>query len=262
MSLTVSGSQASTIDSVLAPDSPEALSISLPADRNQLAEQIKLRRIVVLGPPGGGKGTLADALAADLGICHLSTGDVLRAEVKSGSALGKSLKEIMDRGELVPFQIVVDIVVNRLQQPDCAKGYLLDGSPRRVAEAEALEKRLAEKHISTEIAIDLQVPDSDIQARLEGRRLCPKCGAIYHVSFKKPRVDGKCDLDGTALIQRSDDNASVIAERLKVYHQETAPVSGFYESRGLRTAINARGSASEVEALVLKILWRPDVFGF
>ncbi|MCD6381521.1 MAG: adenylate kinase [Candidatus Aenigmarchaeota archaeon] len=185
-------------------------------------------KLVLLGPPGSGKGTYSSRLAKELGIPHISTGDLLREEVSKGSELGKKAKEYMDKGELVPNEIVLEILKQRLQQPDCEKGFILDGFPRNLEQAKILDE-------ITEIdkVIYLDVPDEIIIERLSNRRICKKCGAIYNLKTMPPKVPGKCDICGGELYQREDDKPEVVKNRLVVYRENTTPLINYYKEKGI-----------------------------
>ncbi len=194
--------------------------------------------IIMLGPPGAGKGTQAQMLAEKYGIPQISTGDMLRAAVAEGTELGKKAKEYMDKGQLVPDEVVIGIVKERLSKPDCEKGFILDGFPRTVAQAEALDKMLAEMGKKIDYVINIVVPDEEILKRLTGRRTCRKCGAMYHVIYNPPKVEGVCDKCGGELYQRDDDKEETIKNRLSVYHSQTAPLIGYYRKKGVLVNID------------------------
>ena len=194
------------------------------------------RRIVLLGAPGAGKGTQAKRLAAACGLAHLSTGDMLRAAVAAGTPAGKVARAHMEAGRLVPDETVFGVLFERLAGE--SKGFVLDGFPRNPAQAEELDRRLDEAGTPIELAIDLDVPDERLLARLTGRRVCGSCGANFHVEFVPPRAQGRCDACGAALVQRKDDMAEVVGERLAVYHRQTAPLKQYYRSRGLLVRVD------------------------
>jgi adenylate kinase len=189
--------------------------------------------LVLLGPPGAGKGTQAVRLAEAFGMQHLSSGDVLRAERKSGTELGSRVAKYMDSGALVPDEIIVEVILARVLSPTKPAGVLLDGFPRTLAQAEALDKALAAAAKKVDLVVSLIVPDELIVDRITGRRSCPSCGAIYHVKSLPPTKPGVCDKDGTALVQRSDDTAAVVKERLSAYHAQTRPLEAYYRGKGL-----------------------------
>ena len=189
-------------------------------------------RLILLGPPGGGKGTQARRLQDDYGLVQLSTGDMLRSAVASGSEIGKKAKAVMEAGQLVSDDIVIGIIADRIGQPDAKKGFVLDGFPRTVAQAEALDAMLAERGLKIDAAIEVRVPDNRIVERITGRFTCTKCGAGYHDKFQRPKVDGICDgCGGTEFARRADDNAATVQSRLDAYHAQTAPILPFYEKK-------------------------------
>ncbi len=197
---------------------------------------------ILLGPPGAGKGTQAARLVERYGVVHVSTGDMLRAAVAAGTELGQRAKRFMDAGQLVPDDVVVGIVVERLRQPDCAAGCLLDGFPRTVAQAEALERH----GIHVEHVFLLDVPAEEVVRRLAGRRVCPSCGASYHVEFAPPRQEGVCDRCGSALVQRDDDRPETVRARLATYEESTRPLVEWYGRRGVLRTIPGAGSPDDV----------------
>ena len=204
-----------------------------------------MHRIVFLGPPGVGKGTQAARLSNDLGIPHLSTGDLLRAAVRAGTPLGKEAQGYMDAGQLVPDDLVLRILTDRLAQPDARSGFLLDGYPRNLAQAERLhEITPLDAVLSFELLTDLLIE------RLSERRICPKCQTVYNTATQPPKVPGRCDKDGTELIQRSDDMPAAISTRLQVYAEQTAPLLGYYQRAGLLHPIDATGNPDQVAARV------------
>lgn len=188
--------------------------------------------LVLVGPPGAGKGTQAARLVKDFGLPFIATGDILRQNVADGTALGAQAKEYMDKGELLPDDLIVDLIMDRLQQDDAKEGFILDGFPRTVPQAEALDAAMAEADRKLTAVIVIEVPDEDLIERLSGRRVNPTTGRTYHIKFDPPKHEGVDDVDGTKLIQRDDDKPETIANRLKVYHDQTAPVIGYYESEG------------------------------
>jgi adenylate kinase len=203
-------------------------------------------RLILLGPPGAGKGTQAKLLVDRLKIPQVSTGDMLRAAVKAGTPLGQEAKQYMDRGALVPDAVIIGLVRERLQQPDCADGYILDGFPRTVAQAEALEKTLAALHASLDHVVSLEVPTEDLVLRIAGRRTCKNCGAMYHVRFSPSKTDGRCDTCGGPTYQRDDDHEETVRRRLTVYAEQTAPLISFYEVRGLLRRVPGTGEIAEI----------------
>jgi len=211
-------------------------------------------RIILLGPPGAGKGTQASRIADAYAIPHISTGDILRARVREGTPVGVEAKGYMDAGDLVPDQLVMRMVGDRLREPDAAHGFLFDGFPRTVPQAEALEHLLMEQEAPLDAVLRLAVPNEEVIARLTGRRTCPQCGRIYHVVFDAPQVDGRCDECGGELRQRDDDTEEVVRNRLEVYRAQTEPLEHFYWERGLLRDVEATGTPEEVFASANTIL--------
>ncbi|QJA05721.1 adenylate kinase [Thermosulfurimonas marina] len=210
--------------------------------------------IVFLGPPGAGKGTQAKRITERYGIPQISTGDMFREHLSKGTELGKKAKEYMEKGQLVPDEIVLSMVEERLKQPDCEKGFILDGFPRTVPQAEALDEMLARWGKKIDYAIAIEVPDEELVKRLTGRRTCKNCGMMYHVIFKPPKVEGKCDACGGELYQRPDDNEETVRNRLKVYHESTAPLLDYYEKKGVLHRVDGLGSIDEIFERIVKIL--------
>lgn len=203
-------------------------------------------RIILVGPPGAGKGTQAEKLVAKYGVAHISTGDILRANIKAGTELGKKAKSFVDAGGLVPDDVIVAMMRRRLAEDDCRKGFILDGFPRTVPQAEALASLLAEMGISLDGVILLDVDDETVVGRLCGRRMCKNCGKIFHVVFKPSSKGGRCDSCGGELYQRDDDKEDVIRQRLAVYHSQTAPLVDYYGRTGLLFKISAAESGDGV----------------
>ena len=211
-------------------------------------------KIIMLGAPGAGKGTQAKMIAEKRGIPHISTGDIFSANIKNGTELGAKAKEYMDKGLLVPDELVCDLVVDRIQQADCEKGYILDGFPRTIPQAEALEAALNAIEQKLDYAIDIDVPDENIINRMSGRRACVGCGATYHVVFNPTKVEGKCDVCGESLILRDDDKPETVKKRLDVYHTQTQPLIDFYSARKVLVEVDGTQSMDKVFDDILKIL--------
>lgn len=211
-------------------------------------------KIIMLGAPGAGKGTQAKMIAEKCGIPHISTGDIFRANIKNGTELGAKAKEYMDKGLLVPDELVCDLVVDRIQQADCEKDYILDGFPRTIPQAEALEAALNAIEQKLDYAIDIDVPDENIINRMSGRRACVGCGATYHVVFNPTKVEGKCDVCGESLILRDDDKPETVKKRLDVYHTQTQPLIDFYSARKVLVEVDGTQSMDKVFEDIMKIL--------
>ena len=211
-------------------------------------------KIIMLGAPGAGKGTQAKMIAEKCGIPHISTGDIFRANIKNGTELGAKAKEYMDKGLLVPDELVCDLVVDSIQQADCEKGYILDGFPRTIPQAEALENALNAIEQKLDYAIDIDVPDENIINRMSGRRACVGCGATYHVLFNPTKVEGKCDVCGESLILRDDDKPETVKKRLDVYHTQTQPLIDFYTERKVLVEVDGTQSMDKVFDDIMKIL--------
>jgi adenylate kinase len=198
--------------------------------------------IILFGPPGAGKGTQAKRLEEGHGIVQLSTGDMLRASVASGSDLGEKIKDIMDAGQLVSDDIIIEIISSRIAEPDCKNGFILDGFPRTEAQAEALTTMLEEKALRIDNVLELACDDEAMVTRITGRYTCEDCGAGYHDEFQKPQQDGVCDkCSGTTFIRRSDDNAETVRNRLNTYHEQTAPILAFYREKGVLSSVDGSG---------------------
>ncbi len=213
-----------------------------------------MTRLVLLGPPGSGKGTQASALKERWGVAHISSGDLLRANVKGGTELGQRAKPYMDRGDLVPDELILDMMEKRMSEPDAQRGFALDGFPRTVAQAEALEKRLAGIGQPLHAVIYLNVPEQELLRRLSGRRTCSQCNAIYQIHTMAPKVEGVCDkCDGT-LIQREDEKEDVVRNRLQVYAQQTEPLLKFYRDLGLLHEIDGTIGVDNVMAAIKRLL--------
>lgn len=207
--------------------------------------------ILLMGPPGAGKGTQAEKLVADFPIPHISTGDMFRAAVKNGTELGKEAKKYMDAGGLVPDEVTIGIVKERLSQPDCQKGFILDGFPRTKEQAVALDEILKELGIKLDAAVNISVPDADLVARVAGRRICKKCGATYHVVYNPPKQEGVCDKCSGDLYQRDDDKEETVKKRLEAYHSQTAPLIAYYEQEGVFKDIDGTQPIGKVYADVV-----------
>lgn len=211
-------------------------------------------KIIMLGAPGAGKGTQAKKIADLCNIPHISTGDIFRANIKEGTELGKKAKAYMDAGELVPDDLVCDLVVDRIQQDDCTKGYILDGFPRTIPQAEALTNALNAIEQKMEYALNFDVPDENIIHRMAGRRSCVGCGATYHVEFNPPKVEGVCDICGEKLVLRDDDKPETVTNRLNVYHEQTQPLIDYYEKQGIVYTMDGTQSMDKVFEDIRKIL--------
>ena len=213
------------------------------------------KRIILMGPPGGGKGTQAKRIQERYGIVQLSTGDMLRAAVAAGTAVGKQAKAVMDAGKLVSDDILVAMIAERISQPDCANGFILDGFPRTTPQAEALDKLLTDKGMNLDKVVEVAVPDERLIERITGRFTCAKCGEGYHDKFKQPKKPGVCDVCGsTDFARRADDNAETVKARLKAYHAQTAPLLPYYENKGLLMVIDGDRDMDVVTADLIKIL--------
>ena len=210
--------------------------------------------IILLGPPGAGKGTQAKMLVDKYGIPQISTGDILRANLKAETELGLEAKKYMDAGKLVPDGVVIGIINNRLKEDDCRKGYMLDGFPRTVAQAEALDKILAENGSGIDHVVSIEVGNDELMGRLTGRRTCRQCGQGFHVMFDPPQKDGVCDKCNGELYQRDDDNEETVGNRLKVYAEQTQPLIEYYQGKGLLRPIDGVGKISEIFDRVTKVL--------
>ena len=203
-------------------------------------------RLVLVGPPGAGKGTQAQFIAEHAGVPKISTGDIFRANVSEGTPLGVQAKSYMDRGDLVPDTVTIEMVRDRLAQTDAAHGFLLDGFPRTVPQAEVLDDMLSEQGGKLDVVLELVVDDDEVIRRLSGRRTCRTCNHIWHVDFDPPQVPGVCDIDGGELYQRDDDKPETIANRLEVYAESTAPLVAYYAGRGLLVGIDATGPVDDI----------------
>lgn len=204
--------------------------------------------LILLGAPGAGKGTQAEVISDALSIPQISTGNILREAVKNGTEYGLKAKAAMDSGSLVSDDVVIGILKDRIAEDDCKNGFILDGFPRTVPQAEALEAM----GVKIDKVVEIFVPDETIQGRLSGRRVCEDCGASYHVDFKPTKVDGVCDKCGGKAVQRKDDHPDTVIERLKVYHEQTAPLKDFYSKKGILETVTGQDSVEETSKLVLK----------
>lgn len=211
-------------------------------------------KIIMLGAPGAGKGTQAKKIAGKYNIPHISTGDIFRANIKNGTELGKKAKTYMDQGLLVPDELVVDLVVDRVNQEDCANGYVLDGFPRTIPQAEALTKALKELGQKMDYAIDVDVPDANIVNRMSGRRACVGCGATYHMVYAPTKQEGVCDSCGGELILRDDDKPDTVQKRLNVYHEQTQPLIEYYTKEGILRKVDGTIDIEEVFGQIVKLL--------
>ena len=211
-------------------------------------------KIIMLGAPGAGKGTQAKKIAAKYDIPHISTGDIFRANIKNGTELGNKAKTYMDQGLLVPDDLVVDLVVDRVQQDDCKNGYVLDGFPRTIPQAEALDKALAALGDKVDYAIDVNVPDENIVNRMGGRRACVGCGATYHLVYAPTKTEGICDVCGKELILRDDDKPETVQKRLTVYHEQTQPLIDYYKKQSILKTVDGTQPMEKVFADIVAIL--------
>ena len=211
-------------------------------------------KIIMLGAPGAGKGTQAKMLAEKYSIPHISTGDIFRANIKEGTELGKKAKEYMDKGLLVPDELVVDLVIDRFKADDCKNGYILDGFPRTIPQAEALDAALAAQGDKMDYAINVEVPDENIVNRMSGRRACVGCGATYHIKYNPTKVEGICDVCGKELILRDDDKPETVLNRLKVYHDQTQPLIDYYGQAGIVKEVDGTVGMNDVFNAIVEIL--------
>ena len=207
-------------------------------------------KIIMLGAPGAGKGTQAEIVAEKFGIPTVSTGNIIREALKNGTEMGLKAKSFIEAGQLVPDEVVIGIIKERLAKDDCKNGFILDGFPRTIPQAEALDAM----GISIDKVVDIEVPDENIMERMTGRRVCGTCGASYHLMFKKPLKDGICDSCGGELVQRKDDAPETVSDRLKVYHEQTEPLKDFYGKAGKLSVVEGLGTVSEITERVLKAL--------
>ena len=213
-------------------------------------------KVVMLGAPGAGKGTQAKMIATKYNVPHISTGDIFRANIKEGTELGKKAKSYMDQGLLVPDELVVDLVVDRLQQEDCKDGYILDGFPRTIPQAEALDAALSKLDTKLDVALDIDVADDFIVKRMGGRRACLGCGATYHIVNIPPKKEGICDTCGAELVLRDDDKPETVEKRLLVYHEQTQPLIDYYKNSGILVTLDGTKDMNEVFANICSVLER------
>ena len=207
-------------------------------------------KLILLGAPGAGKGTQAEVICDKLSIPAISTGNIIREALKNGTEMGLKAKSFIDAGQLVPDEVVIGIIKDRLAQDDCANGFILDGFPRTIPQAEALD----EMGINIDKVIDIEVKDEDIVKRMSGRRVCKDCGASYHLEYKKPEKEGVCNLCNGELVQRKDDHPDTVLDRLKVYHNQTEPLKGYYEKKGILFIVEGQEEVADTTALTLKAL--------
>ncbi|MEI3228976.1 MAG: adenylate kinase [Lachnospiraceae bacterium] len=211
-------------------------------------------KIIMLGAPGAGKGTQAKQIAEKYSIPHISTGDIFRANIKNGTELGKKAKTYMDQGLLVPDELTCDLVVDRIKQDDCKNGFILDGFPRTIPQAEALDAALSKMGEKMDYAIDVDVPDENIVRRMGGRRVCLNCGATYHIVSIPTKVEGICDKCGSEVVLRDDDKPETVQKRLSVYHEQTQPLIDYYNRQGILKTVNGTRPLEEVFADIVTIL--------
>ena len=211
-------------------------------------------KIIMLGAPGAGKGTQAKRIAEKYSIPHISTGDIFRANIKNDTELGRKAKSYMDQGLLVPDELTCDLVVDRIKQDDCKNGYILDGFPRTIPQAEALDGALSAMNEKMDYAINVDVPDENIVSRMSGRRACTGCGAAYHVVYNAPKAEGICDVCGEKLILRDDDKPETVQKRLSVYHEQTQPLIDYYEKAGILKTVDGTMEMDQVFDAIVAIL--------
>ena len=209
-------------------------------------------KLILLGAPGAGKGTQAELLSAKLNIPTISTGNILRAAIKEGTPTGLEAKRYMDEGKLVPDSVIIGIVADRLAQPDCAGGFILDGVPRTIGQAQALD----EHGVTFDKVLSIEISDGEIEERMSGRRVCQSCGAPYHVKARPPKKEGVCDACGGVLVQREDDRAETVRRRLEVYHAETEPLKGYYEGKGILIPVANQDTIEGTSQVIMEALGR------
>ncbi|MBO6241394.1 MAG: adenylate kinase [Butyrivibrio sp.] len=211
-------------------------------------------KIIMLGAPGAGKGTQAQMIADKYNIPHISTGDIFRANIKNGTELGKKAKEFMDKGQLVPDELTVQLLLDRVANEDCKNGYVLDGFPRTIPQADVLDSELTKLGDKVDFAINVDVPDENIVRRMSGRRACLKCGATYHIEHIKPKQEGICDKCGSELVQRDDDKPETVQNRLSVYHEQTQPLIDYYDKKNILKTVDGTKDMQEVFSNIVGIL--------
>ncbi len=211
-------------------------------------------KIIMLGAPGAGKGTQAQMIADKYNIPHISTGDIFRANIKNGTELGKKAKEYMDQGQLVPDELTVQLLLDRVKNDDCKEGYVLDGFPRTIPQANVLDEELSKLGDHVDFSINVDVPDENIIHRMSGRRACLKCGATYHVDYIPPNKDGICDTCGSDLVQRDDDKPETVKKRLEVYHDQTQPLIDYYDKKNILRTVDGTKDMKEVFSDIVAIL--------
>ena len=211
-------------------------------------------KIIMLGAPGAGKGTQAQMIAEKFGIPHISTGDIFRANIKNGTELGKKAKEFMDKGLLVPDELTVQLLLDRVANEDCKNGYVLDGFPRTIPQADVLDSELTKLGDKVDFAVNVDVPDENIVRRMSGRRACLKCGATYHIEHIPPKTEGICDKCGSELVQRDDDKPETVQNRLSVYHEQTQPLIDYYDRKNILKTVDGTKDMQEVFNDIVNIL--------
>lgn len=211
-------------------------------------------KIIMLGAPGAGKGTQAKKIAEKYGIPHISTGDIFRANIKGGTELGMKAKSYMDQGQLVPDDVTIGMLLDRISEADCANGYVLDGFPRTIPQAESLTKALSDRGEKMDYAIDVDVPDEAIVTRMAGRRACLKCGATYHIVYNAPKTEGVCDVCGEKLVLRDDDKPETVLKRLTVYHDQTQPLIEYYKEAGILATVDGTKDLNKVFEDIVNVL--------
>ena len=211
-------------------------------------------RLIILGIPGAGKGTQADRISQKLGIPHISTGEIFRQNIEQKTELGIIAKEFMDSGKLVPDDITIGIVAKRIEQNDCKNGFIFDGFPRTIPQAEALTKKLTEMGLNIDVVLDIELADEKVLERMSGRRVCSKCKATYHTKYNAPQVEGICNLCGEALIQRNDDKEETVMKRMEVYHMQTEPLIKYYKEKGLLKGIDGEGDVENITGKIFEVI--------